>query len=137
MLALLERYVTRANAGRTLCPTSIQALQLRDASELKFAQLTSIPSLSDFAPAVLSKKFGRVKAHYIQKHGQQPNFAILLEGLIEKARHMSDKQRTRQGLPQGLPTDQASSTTKSGKPSQQYKSAEFVSTSDEEEVEDS
>jgi hypothetical protein len=123
-----------ANADRTLSFVSIQVLQLRDSSELKFPQLTNVPLLRNFTPAGLSYRFKGLKREYERKHGQQLDFATLLQGLIEKARQMSDKPRNRKGASQGTLSHQVGS---SGKSSQQYKSAEFVTTSDGEEDEDS
>jgi hypothetical protein len=137
MLAMLEGYVKSGKCRSYLIRVSIQALQLRDYSEIKFPQLTSVPLLRDCTPGVLSIRLSGLKRGYIQKHGQPPDFATLLQGLIEKARQMSDKPRKRKGPVQEAPSDEVGSTSKAGKPNQHHKSAEFVSTSDEEEDEDS
>jgi hypothetical protein len=137
MLAMLERYAHQAITGCILCPASIQDLQLRDASEIKLLQVNSVPVLRDFAPAMLAERFRALKGSYLRKHGQPPDFATLLQRLIEKARQMADKSRKSKVSPQKTTSDNVASTTTAGKLNQQYKSAEFVSTSDEEEDEDS
>jgi hypothetical protein len=92
-----------------------------------------IPLLSKYTVILLGQRFNFLKKRYLKSHCEPPKFRTLLKGLLKEAKHMDDKLRKRQ---MWRSVQQTTASEKGKGDSSKFKSAEFVSTSDEEDDEE-
>jgi hypothetical protein len=96
---------------------------------VKFFELIDTPELSKYTKLLLQQRFYRLKRRYLKSNSEPRKFKTLLKALLETAQQMDDKPRKR--TIQRTPEEKAAAK-KAQTDSSKVKSAEFVSSSDEE-----
>jgi hypothetical protein len=104
----------------------VKLSKAKDISEVRFNKLLDLPLLSKYSPFLLQIRFKALEKRYTKKHGEPRKFKTLIKSLIFEAEQMDDKPRKRKK--RRSPEEIAAAQIDSSK----IKSAEFVSTSDEE-----
>jgi hypothetical protein len=131
-IALLEGCARSIATRVKLTRHRIKSSGAKDRSEVKLGQM-HIPLLSKYTRNLLEQRMVTLQRRYLKKHGEPRNFKSLLKGLLKEAEQMDDIPRKRRIWR----TTEEMTTAKQDKgDSSNFKSAEFVSTSEEDEDEE-